>query len=83
MPGMRGPALAAEALVRYPDMRVLYMSGHADELVGAGGAAEAAGSFLPKPFTPQALARAVRTALNASPRVGRISGRDPVPTVPS
>jgi GAF domain-containing protein len=82
MPGMRGPALAAEALVRYPDMRVLYMSGYADELVGAGGAAEAAGSFLPKPFTPQALARAVRTALNASPRVGRISGRDPVPTVP-
>ncbi len=82
MPGIRGPALAAQALVRYPDMRVLYMSGYADEMIGAHGAAEPVGSFLPKPFTPQSLARAVRSALDGTPRVSRNGNRRPVPTVP-
>jgi two-component system, cell cycle sensor histidine kinase and response regulator CckA len=64
MPGLRGPALAAQVLVQYPDIRVLYMSGSAGGMTGARSGAEPAGSFLPKPFTPQALDSAVRTALD-------------------
>jgi CheY-like chemotaxis protein len=81
MPGLRGPALAAQVLVRYPDIRVLYMSGSAGGMTGARGAAEPAGSFLPKPFTPLDLDRAVRTALDATPRVSLSGNRGPVPTV--
>ena len=63
MPIMRGPALAAQVLVQYPDIRVLYISGSAGGMAGARGAAGPAGSFLPKPFTPQGLDDAVRSAL--------------------
>ena len=82
MPGLRGPALAAQVLVQYPDIRVLYMSGSAGGMTGARSGAEPAGSFLPKPFTPQALDSAVRTALDG-PRSGVLSSSGgPVPTVP-
>ena len=64
MPIMRGPALAAQVLVQYPDIRVLYMSGSVGGIAGARGAAGPAGSFLPKPFTPQGLDDAVRSALD-------------------
>jgi GAF domain-containing protein/CheY-like chemotaxis protein len=82
MPGMRGPALAAQTLARCPEMRVLYMSGYSDGMVGAQGAVEPAGSLLQKPFTPQALAHAVRNTLDATSRVSGSNGRKPVPTVP-
>jgi two-component system cell cycle sensor histidine kinase/response regulator CckA len=82
MPGMRGPALAAQTLARYPEMRVLYMSGYSDKMFGAQAAVAPAGTLLQKPFTPEALARAVRSALDAIPRVGGSNGRTRVPTIP-
>lgn len=62
MPGMRGSELADRLTATNPRMRVLRMSGYADEMVAAA-ASEPALLFLPKPFTPHDLAKRVREAL--------------------
>jgi signal transduction histidine kinase len=66
MPVMQGPALAAHILSQNPGVRVLYMSGYTEEMIGSHGVLEPAGLFLQKPFTPETLARAVREALSAT-----------------
>ena len=81
MPGLRGPALAAQALARYPDMRVLYMSGFSGGNVSAPDADEPAAPLLQKPFVPQTLARAVRNALDAAPRPRGSDARKPAPSI--
>jgi PAS domain S-box-containing protein len=63
MPGMLGPALATEMRRLYPEMPVLFMSGHSDEIV-RDGLLDPATPFLPKPFTPAQLAQKVRDALD-------------------
>jgi PAS domain S-box-containing protein len=63
MPHLSGPALAALLVARSPGLRVLYMSGYSDIDLAAEQAAHP-GLLLPKPFTPDALARAVRQALD-------------------
>jgi PAS domain S-box-containing protein len=76
MPECTGPQLARELTERYPNMRVLYMSGY------PGGAAKRAGSlergvpFVEKPFAPAALVESVRAAL-AAPVAGTPTPRDP------
>ncbi|MBI3201992.1 MAG: GAF domain-containing protein [Myxococcales bacterium] len=66
MPGGSGVQVAEAFLVRYPRLRVLYVSGHAgqvlDGLIGTGKAPE----FLPKPYTPTVLLEKVRAVLDAS-----------------
>ena len=52
MPGMSGPELVRLVRARWPDVRVLYMSGYADdEIVDLDRDA----GFLQKPFTPMEL----------------------------
>ncbi len=64
MPGMNGAELAHMLAARYPAMRVLYMSGYAeDRLIEQTGLA-AGVPFMPKPFTPDSLARKVRDVLD-------------------
>jgi signal transduction histidine kinase/ActR/RegA family two-component response regulator len=65
MPEMAGSTLAERIRELRPDVPVLYMSGYADHTAAArdDGMAPA---YLQKPFTPDAVARAVRTALDAS-----------------
>ena len=63
MPEMGGPALAQQLRELRPDMAVLYMSGYADYTVGS----DPAPALLQKPFTPEAVARAVRVALDGVP----------------
>jgi two-component system cell cycle sensor histidine kinase/response regulator CckA len=65
MPGMRGSELAERLAATNPKLRVLRMSGYADEMVAAA-ASEPARLFLPKPFTPHDLAKTVRQALAGS-----------------
>jgi two-component system cell cycle sensor histidine kinase/response regulator CckA len=65
MPRMSGQALAATLNRSRPDMRVLFMSGHAEEAMGPQGLHDAS-EVLQKPFTPTALVRRVREALGAS-----------------
>jgi hypothetical protein len=42
---------------------VLFVSGHPDNIIAAGGVLEPGTWFLQKPFTPRALGRALREVL--------------------
>lgn len=66
MPGMNGPALAAELTGQRPEIRVLYMSGYTGQGVGQG-VLPAGSNFLAKPFTRESLAIKVRDVLKAEP----------------
>ncbi len=48
----------------HPDIRVLYMSGYTESMIGSHGIVEPAGAFLQKPITPDVLARTVREVLD-------------------
>jgi len=65
MPGLRGTDLAARLVPAHPRLRVLYMSGYADDDVLRHGVREGQAAFLQKPFTRVALARRVREVLDA------------------
>lgn len=68
MPRMSGPELALRITAMRPDLRVLYMSGYAeDESIQREGVG-ADNAFLAKPFTPEKLLGAVRGALGAAGR---------------
>ena len=64
MPTIRGSVLAAQLRGQLPDLRLLYISGYTDEMASSGGKTEPLAALLQKPFTPPALARAVRAALD-------------------
>jgi two-component system cell cycle sensor histidine kinase/response regulator CckA len=63
MPGMGGWKLAEELCAGRPEMKVLYVSGHADDVVVQSGVPHRDVAFLRKPFTPLVLARKVRETL--------------------
>ena len=63
MPGMLGPVVAAEVRRLQPNVPVLFMSGHSDEIV-RDKLLDPATPFLAKPFTPAQLAQKVRHALD-------------------
>ena len=54
---MSGPVLADRLLGRHPSLRVLYMSGYAEEAIERQGSLPAGGDLLEKPFTADQLAR--------------------------
>ena len=63
MPGLDGIALAEQGLAGYPKLRVLLMSGFADELGRAGKLKQKVSSVLTKPFTLEQIKAAVKAAL--------------------
>jgi PAS domain S-box-containing protein len=67
MPEMGGRLLAEHLASERPRMRVLFMSGYTDDATMRHGVLESAVSFIQKPFTPDALARAVRQTLAGPP----------------
>ena len=62
MPGLHGFGLARMALIRRPDLKILYVSGHS-ELKEADDAAQL-GRMLCKPVKPDGLRREVDEALS-------------------
>jgi signal transduction histidine kinase len=64
MPEMRGTELAQLLLGRWPHMRVLYMSGYADNAIVHHGVLDAGVHFLQKPFSLRTLVRKVRNLLD-------------------
>ncbi|HKU60063.1 MAG TPA: PAS domain S-box protein [Gemmatimonadales bacterium] len=66
MPGLSGPALAQRLILQHPALRVLYMSGYAEEAIERQGSLPAGGELLEKPFTADQLARRVRAAIAGS-----------------
>ena len=67
MPGMSGPELALHLGREQTEMRVIYMSGYADEALGKHRVLAEGMEFLQKPFTPQDLTARVRESLLAAP----------------
>jgi len=67
MPGMSGREVGRRLSAERPGMRVLYLSGHADDSIVRHGVLEPGLAFLQKPFTPDTLARRVRDLLDAPP----------------
>jgi two-component system, cell cycle sensor histidine kinase and response regulator CckA len=65
MPGMLGPTLAKEVRRFLPDLPVLLMSGHSDQVVREG-LLDPSVPFLPKPFTPSQLVASARRALDSA-----------------
>ncbi len=63
MPEMNGRALAEALAVARPSLPVLYMSGYTDDEIVRRGLLDTSNGLLPKPFTADSLARAVRAAL--------------------
>jgi PAS domain S-box-containing protein len=71
MPSMSGRELVRKLTAKNPHLRVLYMSGYTDDIIGIGGVLEAGLAFLQKPFTPATLAQKVREVLDAATPVPR------------
>jgi signal transduction histidine kinase/ActR/RegA family two-component response regulator len=63
MPQMGGPELAGRLLPLRPGLKVIYVSGYADEAIGDPGKLSAGAAFLQKPFSLDALLRSVRDTL--------------------
>ena len=64
MPQMSGPEVAEKLQSIRPETKVLYMSGYPDHPVFEQGGVSKATAFLPKPFTPNVLAKKVRDVLD-------------------
>jgi two-component system cell cycle sensor histidine kinase/response regulator CckA len=67
MPGMSGREVGRRLAAVRPGMRVLYLSGYADDSIVSHGVLAPGLAFLQKPFTPETLARRVRELLDAPP----------------
>jgi two-component system cell cycle sensor histidine kinase/response regulator CckA len=59
MPGMNGPDMVGEILKTHPNLRVIFMSGYAEDVLNEYGASRNF-HFLPKPFTLKQLAAKVK-----------------------
>ncbi len=63
LPGMNGKKLFARVAERFPNIKVLYMSGYTGEVIAHRGVLEQGIAFIQKPFTVQALTTKVREVL--------------------
>jgi two-component system, cell cycle sensor histidine kinase and response regulator CckA len=64
MPQMSGKVMAEWLKEIYPDLKILFTSGYTDDALGQHGVLEPGIVFLPKPYTPAALAHKVRELLD-------------------
>jgi two-component system, cell cycle sensor histidine kinase and response regulator CckA len=64
MPGMDGPTMVGEARKDFPNLKILFMSGYAEEQLRNSLNVDNV-SFLPKPFSVQELAEAAKRAMAA------------------
>jgi CheY-like chemotaxis protein len=65
LPGQNGPHLAARLAPVRPEMRILYMTGYADDVIVDRGVLSAGQALLVKPFTSLGLAHGVKKALRS------------------
>jgi PAS domain S-box-containing protein len=76
MPGMNGRELAQRISEIRPNVKVLYMSGYTENVIGRNGTLDAGVRLLQKPFTLRDLKNKVREVLDSTP----FSPEDPMST---
>eukprot|EP01028_Stygiella_incarcerata_P003655 TRINITY_DN1758_c0_g1_i1.p1 TRINITY_DN1758_c0_g1~~TRINITY_DN1758_c0_g1_i1.p1 ORF type:complete len:1586 (-),score=427.50 TRINITY_DN1758_c0_g1_i1:119-4876(-) len=64
MPNMNGAELAKALLHMQPDVKILFTSGYAEEIIARHGIVNANVNFIAKPYSPAALCRSVRKVLD-------------------
>ena len=64
MPGMDGPSWVREALKERPDVRVVFVSGYAEDSFGEEQVRIPNSVFLPKPFSLTDLTETVQSQLH-------------------
>jgi len=67
MPGMNGRELAQRIVEMRPNVKVLYMSGYTENVIGRNGTLDAGVRLLQKPFTLRDLKSKVREVLDSIP----------------
>jgi CheY-like chemotaxis protein len=65
MPGLIGAPLVERVRALRPAVKVLFMSGYTDDVIGDRGMLGSDVLFLQKPFTPEVLIEKVRDALKS------------------
>ena len=68
MPGLDGPSWVTEALKTRPQVRVVFVSGYAEDFLASLGDDLPGSVFLPKPFSLADLTQTVQRQLEAEPR---------------
>ncbi|MGA2436654.1 MAG: ATP-binding protein, partial [Bryobacteraceae bacterium] len=63
LPGMNGRELAGRLAASRPEMKVLFVSGYAGDMIGHRGVLDTGLEYLPKPFSPDGLAAKIREVL--------------------
>ena len=66
MPGINGRELFAKVAGKYPDLKVIYMSGYTDNMIAHSGVLDEGVQFVQKPFSVRTLAAKVREVLDTS-----------------
>ncbi len=69
MPGMNGRELAESIHARFPDMKILFMSGYTSDAIAHRGVLEEGVNFLSKPFTTKDLAAKVKSVMDSRKKV--------------
>jgi PAS domain S-box-containing protein len=69
MPDMAGPAMVGQMLEKWPDIRIMYMSGYAQNDKIRAEMADRDTSFLQKPFSADSLLLTVREVLDQATRL--------------
>jgi len=64
MPLMGGKIMAEWLKTTYPNLKILFTSGYAEDAISKDGELDPCVAFLPKPYTPAALTRKVRELLD-------------------
>jgi PAS domain S-box-containing protein len=64
MPGASGPELTRQLIEQRPALKVIYMSGHTEDVIVQHGVLKPGLAFLRKPFTSETLGRKVREVLD-------------------
>lgn len=65
MPRLTGTALADKVKSQFPNIKIVFMSGYADETLARQTIMEAGTVFIQKPFTLEVLARKIRQVLDS------------------
>lgn len=63
LPGLNGRQIADAALVKRPELKVLFMTGYAKNAALANGVLESGMEMITKPFAMEALANRIRTII--------------------